>query len=155
MAAHFTTRPCPVCQATTKHLHPFFGIAAELRQIYNDMAADRHLFVDVSADGEVELLSICQSCFNVFTERKDGSVVQIAATDEQRFAAVTSPITSSEELEADVGDKAPAFEARTDADATWDSAERFGKKWVVVYFYPGDFTPGCTAQAKAFRDAMD
>ena len=23
-----------------------------------------------------------------------------------------------------------------------------------MYFYPGDFTPGCTAQANAFRDAM-
>jgi peroxiredoxin Q/BCP len=26
---------------------------------------------------------------------------------------------------------------------------------VVVYFYPGDFTPGCTAQANAFRDAVN
>jgi peroxiredoxin Q/BCP len=25
----------------------------------------------------------------------------------------------------------------------------------VIYFYPGDFTPGCTAQARAFRDAMN
>jgi peroxiredoxin Q/BCP len=25
----------------------------------------------------------------------------------------------------------------------------------VIYFYPGDFTPGCTAQANAFRDAMN
>jgi peroxiredoxin Q/BCP len=58
-------------------------------------------------------------------------------------------------VELKVGDKAPAVEARTDADATWSSSERFGKKWVVVYFYPGDFTPGCTAQAKAFAAAMD
>jgi thioredoxin-dependent peroxiredoxin len=57
-------------------------------------------------------------------------------------------------VELKVGDKAPAFEARTDADVTWSSADHFGKKWVVVYFYPGDFTPGCTAQANAFRDAM-
>jgi thioredoxin-dependent peroxiredoxin len=57
-------------------------------------------------------------------------------------------------VELKVGDKAPAFEARTDADATWTSAEHFGKKWIVIYFYPGDFTPGCTAQARAFRDAM-
>jgi thioredoxin-dependent peroxiredoxin len=57
-------------------------------------------------------------------------------------------------VEGNVGDKAPAFEARTDADATWASAEHYGKKWIVVYFYPGDFTPGCTAQALAFRDAM-
>ena len=57
-------------------------------------------------------------------------------------------------VELKVGDAAPAFEARTESDATWESAARFGKKWVVVYFYPGDFTPGCTAQANAFRDAM-
>ena len=57
-------------------------------------------------------------------------------------------------VELKVGDKAPAFEARTDADTTWESAARVGKKWIVVYFYPGDFTPGCTAQANAFRDAM-
>ena len=26
---------------------------------------------------------------------------------------------------------------------------------MVIYFCPGDFTPGCTAQANAFRDAMN
>src|SRR5262245_10626603 len=57
-------------------------------------------------------------------------------------------------VELNVGDKAPSFETRTDEDGTWSSAEHAGKKWVVIYFYPGDFTPGCTAQANAFRDAM-
>src|SRR4051812_21557430 len=57
-------------------------------------------------------------------------------------------------VELKVGDAAPAFEARTDADTTWESSGRFKKKWVVIYFYPGDFTPGCIAQANAFRDAM-
>lgn len=60
----------------------------------------------------------------------------------------------NKKVDLKVGDKAPAFEARSDADATWDSADHVGKKWIVVYFYPGDFTPGCTAQANAFRDAM-
>jgi peroxiredoxin Q/BCP len=59
-----------------------------------------------------------------------------------------------QKVEVKVGDKAPAFDARTDADAKWSSGDRFGKKWVVVYFYPGDFTPGCMAQANAFRDGM-
>src|SRR5947209_1484824 len=54
-----------------------------------------------------------------------------------------------------VGDKAPAFELRTDADTTWTSADHVGQKWVVLYFYPGDFTPGCTAQANAFKDGMN
>jgi peroxiredoxin Q/BCP len=62
--------------------------------------------------------------------------------------------TDEKKIEINVGDKAPAFELRTDNDTTWSSSERYGKKWVVVYFYPGDFTPGCTAQARAFRDAM-
>ena len=57
-------------------------------------------------------------------------------------------------VELKVGDKAPGFEAPSDAGPTWLSKDRFGKKWVVIYFYPGDFTPGCTAQANAFRDAM-
>jgi peroxiredoxin Q/BCP len=29
-----------------------------------------------------------------------------------------------------------------------------GKKIMVVYFYPADMTPGCTAQACGFRDDM-
>ena len=57
-------------------------------------------------------------------------------------------------IDLQVGDPAPGFEARSDGNATWKSSARFGKKWVVVYFYPGDFTPGCTAQARAFRGAM-
>src|SRR5262249_31844527 len=58
-------------------------------------------------------------------------------------------------IDLQVGDAAPAFEARTDQDTPWDSADRFGKRYVVVYSYPGDFTPGCTAQANAFRDGMN
>jgi peroxiredoxin Q/BCP len=58
-------------------------------------------------------------------------------------------------VELKVGDLAPTFQLRDDRDKTWSSSDRFGQKWVVIYFYPGDFTPGCTAQAKAFRDAME
>ena len=75
------------------------------------------------------------------------------------FAAMNAPGGADDKkgekkVELKVGDAAPAFETRTDNNTTWESADRFGKKWVVVYFYPGDFTPGCTAQANAFRDAM-
>lgn len=70
--------------------------------------------------------------------------------------AGTPPLAADEAkpVELKVGDKAPGFEAPSDAGPTWLSKDRFGKKWVVIYFYPGDFTPGCTAQANAFRDAM-
>src|SRR5262245_27245239 len=58
-------------------------------------------------------------------------------------------------VELQVGEKAPAFNLRNEADKTWSTSDHYGKKWVVIYFYPGDFTPGCTAQANAFRDAMN
>jgi peroxiredoxin Q/BCP len=57
-------------------------------------------------------------------------------------------------IDLKVGDKAPVFDLRSDGDKTWTSAEHVGKKWVVIYFYPGDFTPGCMAQANAFKDGM-
>lgn len=63
------------------------------------------------------------------------------------------PIEKTVDLK--VGDKAPGFDLRTDSDRTWTLTEHVGKKWIVIYFYPGDFTPGCTAQANAFRDAMN
>ena len=58
-------------------------------------------------------------------------------------------------VELKVGDTAPAFEATDDEGNPWKSAEHVGAKYVVVYFYPGDFTPGCTAQAKSFKVNMN
>ena len=54
-----------------------------------------------------------------------------------------------------VGDPAPAFAAVDDLGQPWKSADHVGQKYVVVYFFPGDFTPGCTRQAQNFRDAMN
>jgi peroxiredoxin Q/BCP len=54
-----------------------------------------------------------------------------------------------------VGDVAPTFEGVDEQGFAWKSADRVGKKVVVVYFYPGDFTPGCIRQAQAFRDGMN
>ncbi len=54
-----------------------------------------------------------------------------------------------------VGDVAPAFEVLDDKGNTWKSSEHFGKRTVVVYFYPADMTGGCTAQACGFRDHFD
>jgi peroxiredoxin Q/BCP len=54
-----------------------------------------------------------------------------------------------------VGDKAPSFTSVDENGKTWKSADHVGKKIVVVYFYPADFTGGCTAQACGFRDKGD
>ena len=52
-----------------------------------------------------------------------------------------------------VGDKAPDFEAQDDSGRTWKLEDLRGQK-VIVYFYPKDDTPGCTAQACDFRDSF-
>lgn len=51
----------------------------------------------------------------------------------------------------EVGDKAPAFSLTADDGRTIRLRDLAGKK-VVLYFYPKDATPGCTAEACAFRD---
>jgi peroxiredoxin Q/BCP len=51
-----------------------------------------------------------------------------------------------------VGDKAPDFTLPTDGGGSISLKELKGKT-VVLYFYPRDNTPGCTAEACAFRDS--
>lgn len=50
-----------------------------------------------------------------------------------------------------IGDLAPDFEALDQNGKTIKISERKGKI-VVLYFYPKDFTPGCTTEACNFRD---
>ena len=54
-----------------------------------------------------------------------------------------------------VGDKAPAFSLR-DQDGNPVTLEDFKtRKNVVLVFYPGDNTPGCTKQLCAIRDQFE
>jgi len=50
-----------------------------------------------------------------------------------------------------VGDVAPPFEAASSSGKLISLAALRGQ-WVVVYFYPKAFTPGCTVETKRFRD---
>ena len=51
-----------------------------------------------------------------------------------------------------VGDRAPEFKAVSDDGSTWDLKDHLGKDYLVVYFYPGAMTSGCTKQACSYRD---
>jgi peroxiredoxin Q/BCP len=54
-----------------------------------------------------------------------------------------------------VGNVAPGFRLQT-SKGEYVSLEDFhGRKNVVVYFYPKDFTRGCTAEACEFRDSYE
>ncbi len=49
---------------------------------------------------------------------------------------------------------APGF-SLPDENGTLRSLEEYLGKWVVVYFYPKDETPGCTIEASELRDVHD
>jgi peroxiredoxin Q/BCP len=55
-------------------------------------------------------------------------------------------------LTVKVGDKAPNFTLPSQIGDTVTLSEFFGKKNVVLYFYPKDETTGCTKEACTFRD---
>ena len=50
-----------------------------------------------------------------------------------------------------VGQPAPEFEL-SDQNGQLHSLEDYRDRWVVLYFYPKDETPGCTTEACEFRD---
>ena len=50
------------------------------------------------------------------------------------------------------GDMAPNFTLQSQTGASVTLSDFRGKKAVVLYFYPKDNTPGCTAESCTFRD---
>jgi peroxiredoxin Q/BCP len=53
------------------------------------------------------------------------------------------------------GDSAPDFELPNQSGDLVKLSDFLGKKAVVLYFYPKDFSPGCTKEACAFRDSYE
>lgn len=54
---------------------------------------------------------------------------------------------------AKVGEAAPDFDL-PDQNGVKHTLHEFTGKWLVLYFYPKDDTPGCTQEACAFRDDL-
>jgi peroxiredoxin Q/BCP len=52
------------------------------------------------------------------------------------------------------GDAAPAFTGQDQDGKAVNLADLTGKKIVLLYFYPKDFTGGCTKEACGFRDRV-
>src|SRR6478735_5306961 len=68
--------------------------------------------------------------------------------------ALTSIMATLVQSKLKVGDKAPDFTA-PDQNGKKVTLSKFQGKKVVLYFYPKDNTPGCTAQACNLRDNYD
>jgi peroxiredoxin Q/BCP len=49
------------------------------------------------------------------------------------------------------GSAAPSFKLQ-DQNGDWHTLEEYHGKWLALYFYPKDDTPGCTTEACNFRD---
>ena len=56
-------------------------------------------------------------------------------------------------MELSKGDSAPEFDLLDGTGKRWKLSDLRGQK-VILYFYPADDTPGCTAQACDFRDSI-
>ncbi len=54
-----------------------------------------------------------------------------------------------------VGDVAPDFTLPDQAGRPVRLRDLIGERTVVLYFYPKDETPGCTLEARAFRDSYE
>jgi peroxiredoxin Q/BCP len=54
-----------------------------------------------------------------------------------------------------IGDPAPDFALPDQSGNTISLSEFRGKSCIVLFFYPKDETPGCTAEACAFRDSYE
>jgi len=65
----------------------------------------------------------------------------------------TSFLQTGEHMRLEVGETAPAFEL-PDQNGKTHMLSDYRGKWVVLYFYPKDMTPGCTIEACNFRDSF-
>lgn len=70
-------------------------------------------------------------------------------------AAIAALLVAGPARAADLkpGDPAPVFQAATSDGTSFDLNSRKGQ-WTVLYFYPKAGTPGCTDQARGFRDRI-
>ena len=60
-----------------------------------------------------------------------------------------------QQVELKVGDPAPRFTSVDEDGEKVKLDDHLGKGFVVIYFYPADFTTGCTRQAEKWRDNMN
>ena len=69
-----------------------------------------------------------------------------------QFASAESAIFSKSETSQKqwVGKAAPAFKLQ-DQNSKWHSLSQYKGKWMVLYFYPKDNSPGCTQEANQFK----
>lgn len=82
------------------------------------------------------------------------SLILSAALLTVAWCGVTAPQAGAAETATvgpQAGQAAPDFRLQ-DQKSRWHTLDQYRGHWLVLYFYPKDFTPGCTTQVCAFRD---
>lgn len=70
----------------------------------------------------------------------------------RKIIALASISVAATAMAADlVGEPAPNFRLQ-DQNGEWHQLHDYQGRWVALYFYPKNDTPGCTTEACAFRD---
>ena len=69
------------------------------------------------------------------------------------LAAVPALAGTGKQGDPQVGQVAPVFRLQ-DQNGHWRSPADYHGHWLVLYFYPKDFTPGCTTEVCTFRDEV-
>lgn len=69
------------------------------------------------------------------------------------FALAAAPLFAADAPASgpEVGQAAPDYRLQ-DQKGDWHTLAQEKGKWTVLYFYPKDFTPGCTTEVCTFRD---
>ena len=78
----------------------------------------------------------------------------IVGCQKENEAKTTSSIENNSQLQGDEN-KAPDFTLPSQMGDNVTLSEFFGKKNIVLYFYPKDESPGCTKEACSFRDSYE
>lgn len=67
------------------------------------------------------------------------------------YLGLSNPVMALGGVQPILNEPAPQFSLSSNSGDGEISLEEYLGKWVVVYFYPQDFTPGCTLEAQRFQ----
>ena len=82
----------------------------------------------------ISVLSISTLCMLSATTYADNKLLDSASSDQKQW----------------IGKPAPAFKLQ-DQNSKWHELNQYKGKWIVLYFYPKDNSPGCTQEANEFK----
>lgn len=77
-------------------------------------------------------------------------ILSLAFTNTPAAIALNSQASWRDTLPA-INQPAPDFQLPTNEGDRLISLKDYRRQWLVLYFYPADFTPGCTIEARRFQ----